>query len=85
MARSAYWYISFGEVYEGGQIQTSFVNEQHLDVSDIKELLNNVSTIEDLRDYIQTYEKIGWDYEDNLEGELYSTKKAATETENNDG
>ena len=88
-SKSAYWYISFGEVYEGGQIQTSFINEQNLDSSNVLEMVNNLSTIEDLRYYIQTYEKIGWDYEDNLEGELYSTKKAetetTTETEKNDG
>lgn len=92
-SKSAYWYISFGEVYEGGQIQTSFINEQNLDASNVLEMVNNLSTLEDLRYYIQTYEKIGWDYEDNLEGELYSTKKAetetttetTTETEKNDG
>ncbi len=81
--RNAYWYITFGHVYQGGQIQTSFVDGQTLEVSSIPEMLDKTSSIEDLRDYITTYEALGWDYEDHLEQELYTEKKATTKTETN--
>lgn len=69
-SQSIYWYISFGDIYEGGEIQTSLTEDVAHDLWSFESWLEGTSTLEELRTCIQYKEVMGWSYEDNLGEEV---------------
>ncbi|MBR5976071.1 MAG: hypothetical protein IK020_12960 [Clostridiales bacterium] len=71
--RSVYWYVGLGGVYEG-EIQTVLSEDKVHVPWDLADWVDDLTTIEELRECIQHQELSGWYYEDNLGEESGDTK-----------
>ena len=76
--KSIYWFLGFKGTYEGGQVQTGLLYQSSYPdrISDFMDL----TSIDKLREYIQAEEALGWNYEDNLEKELYTVPVKSNST-----
>ena len=66
-SRTIYWYVGFGGIYEGGEIQTCLSEDTAHDHWSFDDWKYDLTSIEDVRECIQHREVSGWSYEDNLE------------------
>ena len=66
VSRSVYWYVGLSGIYEGGEIQTASCEDTAHDVWSLADWVDDLATIDDLRECIQHRECSGWSYEDNF-------------------